>query len=69
MMELGIVLDFKRKMMEWDGSTITVCEYPKDYQPMTFATKLLLNKIDCNLEMNDSITMLDKSSDMLYQEK
>ena len=38
MTELGIVLDFKHKTMEWDGSTITMCEYPKDYQPMTFAT-------------------------------
>ena len=38
MTELGIVLDFKHKTMEWDGSTITMCEYPKDSQPVTFAT-------------------------------
>ena len=52
MAELGIVLDFKLKIMEWDGSTVTMCEYPKDYQPMTFAANLLLNEINCNLEMN-----------------
>ena len=69
MTELGIVLDFKRKMMEWDGSTVTMHEYPNDYQPMMFATNLLLNDIDHNHETNGSITMLDKPSDMQYQEK
>ena len=69
MMELGIVLDFKRKTMEWDGSTITMHEYPKDYQATTFAINLLLNEIDCNLEVNDIITMLEQSSDLQYQEK
>ena len=69
MTELGIVLDFKCKTMEWDRSTITIHEYPKDYQPITFAINLLLNEIDSNLETNDSITMLEQSSDLQYQEK
>ena len=69
MMELGFVLDFKRKMMEWDRSTITMREYHKDYQPTTFAINLLLNEIDCNLETNDSITMIEQSSDLQYQQK
>ena len=43
-MELGIVLDFKRKTMEWDGSTITMHEYPKDYQPTMFATKCFIER-------------------------
>ena len=43
-MELGIVLDFKRKTMEWDGSTITMSEYPKDYQPTMFATKFFIER-------------------------
>ena len=68
MAELGIVLDFKHKMMEWDRSTITMHEYPKDYHATMFATNLLLNEIDSNLETNDSITMLEQSSDMHYQE-
>ena len=36
---------------------------------MTFDINLLLNEIDSNLETNDSITMLEQSSDLQYQEK
>ena len=46
MTELGIVLDFKCKTMEWDGSTITMREYPKGCQPTMFTINLLLNKIN-----------------------
>ena len=46
MTELGIVLDFKCKTMEWDGSTITMREYPKGCQPTTFTINLLLNEIN-----------------------
>ena len=44
-------------------------EYPKDSHSTGIATNLLLNEINSNLEMNDSITMFEQSSDIHYQEK
>ena len=69
MNELGIVLDFNNKSMTWDGSTVAMCEYDHNHDPTTLATNLLLDVLDSRLEANDSITMLDKPSDLHYQEK
>ena len=69
MNDLGIVLDFNNKSMAWDGSTVTMCGYDQNQEPTTLATNLLLDVLDSNLEVNDSIIMLDKPSDMNYQEK
>ena len=69
MNELGIVLDFNSKSMAWDGSTVAMREYDQHQEPTTLATNLLLDVLDSNLEMNDSIIMLDKPSDIHYQEK
>ena len=68
MNELGIVLDFNTKSMAWDGSIIAMQEYDQHQEPTTLATNLLLNVLDSNLEVNDSIIMLEKPSDINYQE-
>ena len=69
MNDLGIVLDFNNKSMVWDGSTVTMRGYDQNQEPTTLATNLLLNILDSHLEANDSFLMLDKPSDMNYQEK
>ena len=69
MNDLGIILDFNNKLMAWDGSTVTMRGYDQNQEPTTVATNLLLDVLDSNLEANDSIIMLDKPSDMNYQEK
>ena len=69
MNELGLVLNFNTKSMMWDGSTVAMCEYDHNHDPTTLATNLLLDVLDSRLEVNDSITMLDKPSDLHYQEK
>ena len=68
MNDLGIILDFNNKSMVWDGSTVTMRGYDQNQEPTTLATNLLLDVLDSNLEVNDSIIMLDKPSDMNYQE-
>ena len=68
MNKLGIVLDFNTKSMAWDGSTVAMREYDQHQEPTTLATNLLLDVLDSNLEVNDSIIMLDKPSDINYQE-
>ena len=69
MNDLGIVLDFNTKSMAWDGSTVTMREYDQTQEQTSLATNLLLDIIDSNLEVNDSITLLDQPSDVHYQEK
>ena len=69
MNELGIVLNFNTKSMTWDGSTVAMHEYDHSHDPTTLATNLLFDVLDSRLEANDSITMLDKPSDLHYQEK
>ena len=69
MNDLGIMLDFNNKSMAWDGSTVTMRGYDQNQEPTTLATNLLLDVLNSNLEANDSIIMLDKPSDMNYQEK
>ena len=69
MNDLGIMLDFNNKSMTWDGSTVAMHGYDQHQEPTTLATNLLLNVLDSNLEANDSIIMLDKPSDVNYQDK
>ena len=69
MNDLGIMLDFNNKSMAWDGSTVAMRGYDQHQEPTTLPTNLLLDVLDSNLEVNDSIIMLDKPSDMNYQEK
>ena len=69
MNELGIVLNFDNKSMTWDGSTVAMHEYDLNHDRTILATNLLLDVLDSRLEANDSITMLDKPSDLHYQEK
>ena len=66
---LGIMLDFNNKSMAWHGSTVAMHGYDQNQEPTTLATNLLLDVLDSNIEANDSIIMLDKPSDMNYQEK
>ena len=69
MNKLGLVSNFNTKSMTWDGSTVAMREYDHNHDPTTLATNLLLDVLDSRLEVNDSITMLDKPSDLHYQEK
>ena len=69
MNKLGIVLNFNNKAMTWDGSTVAMHEYDHNHDPTTLATNLLLDVLDSRLEANDSITMVDKPSNLHYQEK
>ena len=69
MNKLGIVLNFNNKSMTWDGSTVAMREYDHNHDLTTLATNLLLDVLNSRLEANDSITMLDKPSDLHYQEK
>ena len=71
MNDFGIILDFNNKSMVWDGSTVTMRGYNhnQNQEPTTLATNLLLDILDSHLAANDSIIMLDKPSDMNYQEK
>ena len=69
MNDLDIVLDFNNKSMAWDGSTVAMHGYDQNQEPTTLATNLLLNVLVSIFEVNDSIIMLDKPSDMSYQEK
>ena len=69
MNELGIVLNFNTKSMIRDGSTVAMREYDHNHDPTALATNLLLDVLDSRLEANDSITMLDKPSDLHCQEK
>ena len=69
MNDLGIVLDFNNKSMVWDGSTVTMRGYDQNQAPTTLATNLLIDILDSHLEVNDSLLMLDKPSDMNYQER
>ena len=69
MNDLGIVLDFNNKSMVWDGSTVTMHGYDQNQEPTTLATNLLLDILDSHLEANDSFLLLDKPSDVNYQEK
>ena len=66
MNKLGIVLNFNNKSMTWDGSTVAMREYDLNHDPTILATNLLLDVLDSRLEANDSITMLDKPSDLHY---
>ena len=43
--------------------------YDQNQEPTTLATNLLLDVLDSHLEANDSFLMLDKPSDINYQEK
>ena len=69
MNDLGNVLDFNNKSMVWDGSTVTMRGYDQNQEPTTLATNLLLDILDSHLEANDSFLLLDKPSDVNYQEK
>ena len=69
MNKLGIVLNFNNKSMTLHGSTVAMCEYDHNHDPTVLATNLLLDAHDSRLEVNDGITILDKPSDLHYQEK
>ena len=50
MKDLGIVLNFDSKSMEWDKSVVAMREHPINMSPNSFATNLLLDAIDGGLE-------------------
>ena len=51
--DLGIILDFKNKSMEWDQAHIPMRSYPSNHDNATTATKWLLDAVDNDLVGND----------------
>ena len=54
MNDLGIVLNFDSKSMEWDKSVVAKREHPINMSTNSFANNLLLDAIDGSLDNNDS---------------
>ena len=69
MNDLGFVLNFDSKSMEWDKAIVAMWEHPTSTSPTSLATNLLLEAIDGGLEDKDSNSMLDQTSDLHYQAK
>ena len=67
MNDLGIVLNFDLKSMEWDKAIVAMREHPINTSTTSFATNLLLDAIDDGLDNNDSTFVLDQLSDLHYQ--
>ena len=67
MNDLGIILNFELKSMEWDKAIVAMREHPINTSTTSFATNLLLDAIDGSLDNNDSTFVLDQPSDLHYQ--
>ena len=67
MNDLGIVLNFELKSMEWDKAIVAIQEHPINASTTTFAMNLLLDTIDGGLDTNDSTFVLEQPSDLHYQ--
>ena len=67
MNDLGIVLNFESKSMEWDKAIVAMREHPTNASNTSVATNLLLEAIDGGLDDNDSTLVLDQTSDLHYQ--
>ena len=67
MNDLGIVLNFDLKSMEWDKAIVAMREHPINMSTTSFAMNLLLDAIDGGLDNNDSTFVLDQPSDLHYQ--
>ena len=65
--DLGIVLNFELKSMEWDKAIVAMREHPINMSTTSFAMNLLLDAIDGSLDNNDSTFVLDQPSDLHYQ--
>ena len=69
MNNLGIVLNFDSKSMEWDKAIVAMQEHPINTSNTSFATNLLLDAINGSMENNDGTFVLDQPSDLHYQAK
>ena len=73
--DLGIILDFKNKSMEWDPAHIPMRSYPSNHNSATTATEWLLDAVDNDLVGNDetlnrvSDTTPHQVNETNYQEK
>ena len=67
MNDLGIVLNFELKSMEWDKAIVAMREHAINTSITSFTTNLLLDAIDDGLDNNDSTFVLDQPSDLHYQ--
>ena len=67
MNDLGIVLNFELKSMEWNKAIVAMREHPINVSTTSFATNLLLDAIDGGLDTNDSTFVLEQPSDLHYQ--
>ena len=73
--DLGIILDFKNKSMEWDQAHIPMRSYPSNHDSATTATEWLLDAVDNDLVGNDetlnrvSDTTPHQVNETNYQEK
>ena len=73
--DLGIILDFKNKNMEWDQAQIPMRSYPSNHNSATTAIEWLLDAVDNDLVGNDetltrvSDTTPHQVNETNYQEK
>ena len=67
MNDLGIILNFDLKSMEWDKDIVAMREHPINTSTTSLATNLLLDALDGSLENNDGSFVLDQPSDLHYQ--
>ena len=65
--DLGIILNFESKSMEWDKAIVAMQEHPINASNTSFAMNLLLDAIDGSLDTNDSTFVLDQFSDLHCQ--
>ena len=69
MNDLGIVLNFDSKSMEWDKAIVAMRKHPINMSTTSLAMNLLLDAIDGGLENNDGTFVLDQPADLHYQAK
>ena len=73
--DLGIILDFKNKSMEWDQAHIPMQSYPSNHDSATTATEWWLDAVDNDLVGNDETlhrvfdTTPHQVNETNYQEK
>ena len=67
MNDLGIVLNFELKSIEWDKAIVAMSKHCINASTTNFAMDLLLDAIGGSLDTNDSTFVHEQPSDLHYQ--
>ena len=62
--DLGLILNFSTKSMEWDKAVINMHSFPINTIPDDLVTHFLLESIDNDLDLNDSMSPIPDNSSM-----